>query len=40
LDGSWKQYDAEPGKIVVDAESLDELEKAIDGLKRAVKAMR
>ena len=40
LDGSWKQYDAEPGKIVVDAESLDELEKAFDGLKRTVRAIR
>ena len=40
LDGSWKQYDAEPGKIVVDAESLDELEKAIDDLQRTVRAMR
>ena len=40
LDGSWKQYDAEPGKIVVDAERLDELEKAIDDLQRTVRAMR
>jgi len=40
LDGSWKQCDAEPGKIVVDPEKLDQLEKAIDGLKRAINAMR
>ena len=29
-----------PGKTVVDLERLDELEEAIDGLKRAVRAMR
>ena len=40
LDGSWKQNDAEPGKIVVDPEKLDQLEKAIDDIKRAVIAMR
>ena len=40
LDGSWKQYDAEPGKIVVDAERFDQLDEAFDALKRAVKAMR
>ena len=30
----------EPGKTVVDLKRLDELEEAIDGLKRAVRAMR
>ncbi len=30
----------EPGKAVVDLRRLDELEEAIDGLKRAVRAMR
>ncbi len=39
LDGTWKR-DAEPGKIVVDPEKLDQLEKAIDDLQRTVKAMR
>ncbi len=29
-----------PGKTVVDLRRLDELEEAIDGLKRAVRAMR
>jgi len=40
LDGSWKQYDAEPGKIVVDTKRFDQLDEAIDGLKRAINAMR
>ena len=40
LDWSWKQHDAEPGKIVVDPEKLDQLEKAIDDLQRTVKSMR
>ena len=39
LDGTWKQV-AAPGKIVADPAKLDQLEKAIDGLKRAVKAIR
>ena len=39
LDGTWKR-DAEPDKIVVDPEKLDQLEKAIDDLQRTVKAMR
>ena len=47
LDGSWKQK-AEPvtktsggrRKIAVDPEKLDQLEKAIDGVKRAVRALR
>ncbi len=30
----------EPGKTVVDLKRLDELEEAIDGLKRAVRTMR
>ena len=30
----------EPGKVTVDLKRLDELEEAIDGLKRAVRAMR
>ena len=29
-----------PGKVMVDVERLDELEEAIDGLKRAIRAMR
>ena len=29
-----------PGKVVVDVERLDELEEAIDGLKRAIRSMR
>ncbi len=39
LDGTWKR-DAEPDKIVVDPERLDQLEREIDGIRRTVKAMR
>ncbi len=40
LNWSWKQHDAEPDKIVVDPEKLDQIDEAIDGLKRLVNAMR
>ncbi len=39
LDGTWKR-DAEPDKIVVDPERLDQLEREIDGIRHTVKAMR
>ncbi len=39
LDGTWKR-DAEPGKIVVATKRFDQLDEAIDRLKRAIDAMR